>query len=227
MCDNGTKISFRETQTIFSIAQFGKYLPGNVGQHLGRVVMAREAGIPLPVILSTMLVEMLWGVGIGLGLALLGLFLLGTDQAAMARIHFSPVLLALATILIFTVPWLSIWLLNRHSSRTVARLTGSATLPLSKLRTAMIVAALLLLAFIITGSVLKLQAVYLFGVNQSTPFELACLFSFAWLAGYFYARCAGRGRNEGSGHGARPVADPWRRLRCGAGDKPEDYNDAG
>jgi hypothetical protein len=34
----------RRAISVFGISQFGKYLPGNVAQHLGRVGLAREAG---------------------------------------------------------------------------------------------------------------------------------------------------------------------------------------
>lgn len=180
---NGVLLSFFKTQSIYSVSQFGKYLPGNIGQHLGRVVMARDAGIPYPAILSTMLIEMLWGTGIGVGLALTALFTLGIDLTAGFQI--SPALLALAAVLVFTLPWLGIWGMNRYFPRIVARLTGGAAIPAPRLQTAMIIAILILLAFLVLGIILKLQAVYLFGVNRSTPLELACLFSLAWLAGYF------------------------------------------
>ena len=37
----GVFLSFRHCLQIISISQFGKYIPGNVGQHLGRIVLAR------------------------------------------------------------------------------------------------------------------------------------------------------------------------------------------
>lgn len=37
----GISLGFRRCLQIISISQFGKYIPGNVGQHLGRIVLAR------------------------------------------------------------------------------------------------------------------------------------------------------------------------------------------
>src|SRR5690606_40415643 len=42
---------------IFATTQFGKYLPGNVGHHLGRVALAASYGFPGATVVATMVVE--------------------------------------------------------------------------------------------------------------------------------------------------------------------------
>lgn len=42
---------------IFSTTQFAKYLPGNVGHHVGRVALAVRYGLPAPTVVATMIVE--------------------------------------------------------------------------------------------------------------------------------------------------------------------------
>ena len=44
---------------IQTISQFAKYLPGNVGQHVGRLVMTKRQGLPIEVILGSMLLDTL------------------------------------------------------------------------------------------------------------------------------------------------------------------------
>ncbi|NII12132.1 lysylphosphatidylglycerol synthase domain-containing protein [Oleiagrimonas sp. C23AA] len=44
---------------IMATTQFGKYLPGNVAQHIGRVALARQLDIPLSALLFSMAYEML------------------------------------------------------------------------------------------------------------------------------------------------------------------------
>ena len=44
---------------IMATTQFGKYLPGNVAQHIGRVALARQAGVQLPAVLFSVAYEML------------------------------------------------------------------------------------------------------------------------------------------------------------------------
>jgi glycosyltransferase 2 family protein len=41
----GNRLDYRESLGILTISQFAKYLPGNIGHHLGRVLLARRAGI--------------------------------------------------------------------------------------------------------------------------------------------------------------------------------------
>lgn len=40
-----SRLGYRESLGILAISQFAKYLPGNVGHHFGRVLLARRAGI--------------------------------------------------------------------------------------------------------------------------------------------------------------------------------------
>lgn len=55
----GTSIPFPRRLRIVLLSQFGKYLPGNVGQHVGRVALARDAGIAMPKAISSVLVDTL------------------------------------------------------------------------------------------------------------------------------------------------------------------------
>lgn len=182
--DHGLSTSWRQAQTIFAIVQFGKYLPGNVGQHVGRVVMAREIGIPVPITLNTMLVEMLWGAGIAAGLAILSLTLFIDGQALGLQLQLGPVQLGLGVALLLFTPWIGITLLNRYLPSLAKRLSGGERVAAPRLRTALAVAVLFLLCFVVMGVILKLQAQWFFGVTASSVFELTCLFSIAWLAGY-------------------------------------------
>lgn len=50
---------FRWTTTVLAVTQFGKYLPGNVGQHIGRVGLAIDSGVRLPAALLTVGYELL------------------------------------------------------------------------------------------------------------------------------------------------------------------------
>lgn len=51
--------SLRRMLPILATTQFGKYLPGNVAQHIGRVALARRAGLGLPAVLFSVSWEML------------------------------------------------------------------------------------------------------------------------------------------------------------------------
>lgn len=182
--DNAIKLTWKQAQIIFSIAQFGKYLPGNIGQHVGRVVMARDIGIPVPIILNTMVVEMLWGAGIGAGLSILALLLFVDGQALGLNVNVGPIQLSVGVAILLFMPWLGIGFLNKYLPGLAKRISGGGVIATPKLLTALIVAVLFLLCFVIMGLILKLQAQWFFGVTESNVIELTCLFSVAWLAGY-------------------------------------------
>jgi len=182
--DNVVSIKWRQAQIIFAIAQFGKYLPGNVGQHVGRVVMAREINIPVPITLNTMLVEVLWGAGIAAGLSLLSLILFVDEQKLGLQLQFGPAYFAMGVALLLYMPWLGIGFLNRYLPGLAKRLSGGRRIAIPRLSTALMVAALFLLCFVLLGLILKLQAQWFFGVTNGGLLELTCLFAIAWIAGY-------------------------------------------
>ena len=53
------RVSYRRMLPILATTQFGKYLPGNVAQHIGRIALARGAGVQLPAALFSVAYEML------------------------------------------------------------------------------------------------------------------------------------------------------------------------
>jgi len=50
---------YRRMLAIMATTQFGKYLPGNVAQHIGRIALARTTGVSLPAALFSVAYEML------------------------------------------------------------------------------------------------------------------------------------------------------------------------
>jgi uncharacterized membrane protein YbhN (UPF0104 family) len=182
--DHDAYISWKESQIIIAISQFGKYLPGNVAHHIGRVFMAREAGIPVSSTVNTMLLETLWGIGIGTGLAMLALILYIDKQSLGFQLHITPLQLAIFLILLLFIPRWIISYLNKYMPRVSSRLSGGGAIVIPRYRTSFLVAILFLFCFIILGLIIKLQAQWLFNVDEGGVFELTCLFSAAWLAGY-------------------------------------------
>jgi glycosyltransferase 2 family protein len=71
----GESRSLRELNEILLTTQIGKYLPGNIGQHVGRIALALSRGIPSPALFVSIAYEtlllMLAGVLTALVMALL------------------------------------------------------------------------------------------------------------------------------------------------------------
>lgn len=182
--DNEVQVSVRQTQIIFLISQFAKYLPGNVAQHIGRVLMAREIGIPIHITLNTMVIEMLWGISIATGLAVVSLLIFGESYSLDLPWQFNVFELCLGFLLLFFMPWIGIKIINTKLPNLAERLTGSKKIASPKPITAIWVILLFLICFLILGLILKLQALWFFHVDEGHVFQFTLLFSIAWLAGY-------------------------------------------
>ena len=61
----------------YFVSQIGKYLPGNVAHHIGRVVLLRRQHIPAPTIVAVMTLETIWGIGVALALGCIALLEFG------------------------------------------------------------------------------------------------------------------------------------------------------
>lgn len=51
------RASFRTSTRILLLSQIGKYLPGNLGHHIGRVVLARQLGLKTDAVIASMLLD--------------------------------------------------------------------------------------------------------------------------------------------------------------------------
>ncbi len=67
----GVKAETRPVIAVFSISQFGKYLPGNIGHHVGRVVLAHESGWQTGRVVLSMMIET--GTALGSGALVAGI----------------------------------------------------------------------------------------------------------------------------------------------------------
>lgn len=179
----GVILPLLQLQSLFGIAQFGKYIPGNFGQHLGRVVLAREAGMPVVITVRIVILELLLGVGVAAGLAFLSLLFLRVPfvegLTSVGQLTF-----ILLSSIAFVFPWVSIRFVNDYFPALANRLSAGEKLHEPKLRTMFIAIVLFVVCFVLMGLILELQSRYFFGVTGVSMFELTGLFAVAWLAGY-------------------------------------------
>jgi uncharacterized membrane protein YbhN (UPF0104 family) len=59
LCALGHPFKYRTALQILVLSQIAKYLPGNVGHHVGRVVLTKRAGLPADVVLGSMILDTL------------------------------------------------------------------------------------------------------------------------------------------------------------------------
>ncbi|MBC7988370.1 MAG: flippase-like domain-containing protein [Luteimonas sp.] len=182
----GHRQPFVPLNAILLTTQAGKYLPGNVGQHLGRIGLALAQGIPAPVLVASMAYEvlllMLAGVLVGLACSALsepGLALLLQGRGA-----------ALATAIAVAVAGLgAIPLLGRYLPRLVARIARARDFAAEPLRapgwtTPPLLIAIYTLAYLVIGAATSLLAVGLFPEARLDFALLTAAFAIAWVVGF-------------------------------------------
>lgn len=181
--DYSVMTDWRTIQVVFSISQFSKYLPGNVGHHVGRVVMAKELGISYPITLQTLFVETAWSLAVGACLSLVSLlffvkpeWIAGHNVSGLYIAYIIPVALFL--------PWLSIRFVNRFFPGLVKRLVRGEQLMLPTVSSLIKVTSILFLNFLIMGVIIDIQAYWLFGVAEGDIAAFTCIFAVAWFVGY-------------------------------------------
>lgn len=182
--DQGIRLPMSKAMQIVAISQIGKYLPGNVGHFAGRAVLAQQAGIPLGVSASTMLIETAWTLAIGAGFALLALALFIDTATGPTLPDVGPEELGLVTLGLLAAPWFGVHAVNRIAPGLSRKLGGGKLVAPPRLSTALSVSALMVGCFFVLGGIVALHATALFGVANVSWVTLTVLFTAAWLVGY-------------------------------------------
>ena len=169
---------------VFFISQLGKYLPGNVGQFLGRGVLAKSTGIPVGVAVGTAVFEGIWNLVISTALALLSTWVLWDLSTVHAVDPGFSTQAAWLLPLALVLPWLGIKVVNTVLPQLSRKIGGGQLLRLPQLRTSLLVSLLILVNFMLLGYVLKLQAEVFFERPDIDWFSITLLFSSAWVVGY-------------------------------------------
>lgn len=180
--DYDAKIKWTEVLGIISRSQFGKYLPGNIGQHVGRVVLANEKEVPIITTLQTLFIESAILAIAGISISILGFFLYSFESFNDSRIVIMQlILLALAALFL---PKLFFFIVNRYAKGRLLKFTGGVQLRIPKFSTLILVSVLYIITFFNIGIVLDLLAKVVFECSDSDVFLLTTAFSWSWILGY-------------------------------------------
>lgn len=181
----GHRQGFARLDAILLTTQIGKYLPGNVGQHLGRIGLALAQGIPAPALFASMAYEvvllLLAGVLVGLvcgAVSAPGLVLLLHHQGAALLTAIALVVAGLVAIpsLGKALPWLVTKIAPTHDVTA-----QSLRVPASQMPALLGIYAV---AYLVIGGTVSLLAI---GLLPGTPLDFALLtaaFAIAWVAGF-------------------------------------------
>lgn len=171
---------------IFLTAQFGKYLPGNVGQHAGRVAIGMKHGQLASQIVMTMLIETMMALAIAglLSLSMTGLMPNNVGGLLTGKAALTVILAVTASI---TITILVLLLARRH--HWLARLRMWMTKDFTALRSKHAMRRIALCT-IMTFVALSLSSTPLLLLSNDAPMltvggalYAAGLFCAAWIAG--------------------------------------------
>ncbi len=180
----GAHLSAPATLRIYFVSQFGKYLPGNIAQHAGRLALSVKEGVAAPTVILSQLVEIVLVMSLvavvaaATGLSDLLEAMPGTEMFTGTRLI---MVAGLALLLML----LGIWLLHRRgqlgrllrslrdlmfSKHGLTHLAAATALALAN--TAFATAALYVIAATIAGT------------GMLSPWMIACAYTVSWLVGF-------------------------------------------
>lgn len=175
----GRPLDHRRAAIVLMLSQFAKYLPGNIGHHVGRVALARNAGVPVDIAVASIVLETFLVVLAGAICSLPALALLlhvGVQQLNMADRTLPAPLLPVAVVGCLAAAGAMAWFWRRHilgRSFPLRRATRSLTL-----------ASLgLCLSFALGGTALFLLCNAL-SVTHAPWLDVVAVYAAAWLLGF-------------------------------------------
>lgn len=182
--DQGVGLPYGQALQIIAVSQMGKYLPGNVGHFAGRVLLGSQAGIPAGKTIATMAMETFWVLGISGIFAAAALLFVVNDLHAGLVDSSHPGFLAAFTLAMLIAPFLAVRVVNRMLPGLSRKLGRGQLLAEPRLFTAVAVAGLIALSFVILGCVVELLAATLFQHPEIDLLEMILLFAVSWTAGF-------------------------------------------
>ena len=178
----GKPVEYARLARVLLLAQFAKYLPGNVGHHVGRVVLARRIGLPIDSIIISMALDtmILLAAAIACSLPAFPLMLSmfqehGASHGRIALGMLALVVVALAVLALVPVARREI---VRHG-RLVMQLSHRRQLPLFAQAW-----SVHCFAFLLGATTLYLLCSALSGVFSATWLAVLGVYTVAWLLGF-------------------------------------------
>lgn len=180
----GGSPGFRSSYVIVALSQIGKYLPGNVGHHLGRIGLSKARGLPVPRVIFSMALET--GSLVLASGSLAVTWLLLAAHGGAAGIREVPPIWALAVIALagVSLPVGIGWLVVRWRARIESALSIAIESRPPRAASLLLAFVMHILSFLALGLVISL---IFSAVLRQGPWRYwyhAGLFALAWVAGF-------------------------------------------
>lgn len=187
LSDVGVARPWRELVEIMAITQLAKYVPGNVGVHLGRVGMTSASGIATKPVILSMLFETVLAIAAALAVGLVGTMTSGVGVRILHHDMGRGIAIAataIAAILLTTLVarrWLRAW-----ATRLLRNRGGHASGPLNlRFSTTMRALTAYTANYVFIGVGIWSMATILLPKQHHDGSLLSASFALAWVAGFF------------------------------------------
>jgi len=179
----GSPSSAGQAVRILSISQFAKYLPGNVGHHVGRAVLAGLEGHRAGLVSLSIALEVGWTMAATLAVSSAALLLSGETPGlrlygAMGSIAY--VLLAAVLLL----PFAMAWGLRHLPARLRGKLLGGGVATMPRGGTWLACFAVYGTIPLVIGAVMAMLETWVVGSGAGHWLYFAGVFGVAWFAGF-------------------------------------------
>jgi len=169
---------------IFSLAQFARYIPGNIAHHAGRIALSKMRGFEIPRVLFTMTLEIGWLIVAASILAVFWLMYMSNNlfrYASALPIIFQ---LFIAISIAIAFPLFARWVLIHWRPGPLNKFFGHATVNTPPISILICCLFLYVLSFVLMGIASDILAKGLFGVKDHHVGLLTGTFAIAWVAGF-------------------------------------------
>ena len=180
----GIEAGILETGSVFTVAQFSKYIPGNVAQHLSRLAISSARGWNAAKVLLTMVIEASWSVLASALLAGLALFVVG--ESASGWFNELPsigqiILVAVSVLLLVVFVILGVRFLL---PAVIPSLSDLRQIELPSIGVLIVCFLLSLFSYLLMGLLVQTLSVGMLGESSADFWLLAGIFAVAWITGF-------------------------------------------
>jgi len=180
----GEALTLPKGLVIFTLAQFAKYIPGNVAHHAGRIALASSQGLTFSKVVFSMVIEAGWLVVAASVLATGWLFLVGDGLFEYAKELPTLFQLAASIAAACLLPLLAGWILFYWRPGRLRRILGNGSITIPSLPILLTCLLMYILCFLLMGVAAEILAQHLFGASESHILLLVGAFAIAWVAGF-------------------------------------------
>lgn len=178
----GVETSVGHGLTIFTIAQFAKYIPGNIASQVGRVALAREAGMDLQKVVLSMAIELSLVIASSSFVGVVALAAMGNGAVRVMHGHVSVESLSMIGFCALAIPIVLVSVLKSMPG-PLRRFVEDGGLVRPKVSALLASFALNVGAFALLGIIAYIFSRNLFGIEESNILLLTSVFAFAMVAG--------------------------------------------